>query len=82
MDKEKGKKKNKPKTEQMHSAFTCASFHILQILTSWSQLSSHIVVALDTYINLLHYNLDADCLTAQVLIVIHCYPQMAVRWLM
>jgi len=69
------------KSEQMHSAFTCASFRILQILTSWSQLSSHIVVALDTYINLLHYNLDADCLTAQVLIVIH-YPQMAVRWLM
>lgn len=66
----------------MHSAFTCASFLILQILTLWGQLNSHIVVALDKYINLLHYNLDADCLTAHVLIVIHCYPQMAVRWLM
>lgn len=66
----------------MHSVFTWASFHILQILTSWSQLNSHFVVALDTYINFLRYNLDADCLTARVLIVIHCYPQMAVRWLM
>lgn len=63
----------------MHSAFTCASFHFPQILTSWSQLCSHSVLTLDIYINLLHYNLHADCLTAQVLIVIHCYPQMAVQ---
>lgn len=66
----------------MHSAFTCPSFHSLQILTLQSQLGSHIVVALDTSINSLHYKVDADCLTAQVLGVIHCYPQMAGQQLM